>query len=82
LPKLVAVINGYTSLTTMPSAASSARAVKLNPNSARFDDEYTLYCGIVIKAVPELTLTMLPPPCRRKIGITACIAMIGPRTLR
>ena len=35
-----------------------------------------------MKEVPELMFTMLPPPCARITGITACIATIGPRTLR
>ena len=29
-----------------------------------------------------LTLTMLPPPCFRRCGITACMANSGPKTLR
>ena len=35
-----------------------------------------------MKAVPELMFTMLPPPWARITGITACIATIGPSTLR
>src|SRR5260370_38591206 len=35
-----------------------------------------------MNAVPELMFTMLPPPCARISGITACIATIGPNTLR
>src|SRR5580700_4572922 len=66
----------------MRSFSSSARAARLNPRSARFEDEYTLYCGTVMNAVPELMFTMLPPPCARISGITACIATIGPNTLR
>jgi hypothetical protein len=34
-----------------------------------------------MNAVPELMFTMLPPPCARITGITACIATIGPNTL-
>ena len=66
----------------MRSFSSSARAVRLNPKSARFEAEYTLYSGIVMNAVPELMFTMLPPPWSRITGITACIATIGANTLR
>ena len=34
-----------------------------------------------MNAVPELIFTMLPPPCARISGTTACIATTGPNTL-
>src|SRR5579871_5680116 len=35
-----------------------------------------------MNAVPELMFTILPSPCARISGITACIATIGANTLR
>jgi hypothetical protein len=46
------------------------------------DDAVFLQLGAVMNAVPELLFTMLPPPCIRIRGITACIATIGPSALR
>ncbi len=31
----------------------------------------------MVRVVPELVLTIAPPPCRRIAGMTACIAMRG-----
>src|SRR5690348_13322269 len=37
---------------------------------------------MAMNAVPEFTFTMLPPPWDRIMGMTACMATIGPSTLR
>ena len=35
-----------------------------------------------MNTIPELMRTTLPPPWARITGITACIVLIGPNTLR
>ena len=74
-------------------AAAEAAAAKVAKELAGLPPSEILVCSTgvigaplrvekILKAVPELTFTMLPPPCSRIVGITACMATIGPSTLR